>query len=590
MKKMLFATSVAALCLALPAPVGAQDGEGLLVPVGGGYADVYPGIVASLLERNDDGAVNVTVLPTTYSTNAEAITQAEFERNMADAERRRFELEAACQRAAPPQVTCKATIAPIFTRADAEEESNLAYFTDEVDGVFILGGDQTVAMAALVGTPVEAALTRLYAAGRVVGGTSAGGAVLSRVMVGGYSPNFADATSLNQGAADLWNDSERRGLIFGVDKMVVDQHLFQRGRLGRLLEAILRPDAPHIGLGIDGYTGLRIKAGEIVTGVFGLYTAVVLDAATYGAADGVTYAGDAGFLSVRNVLVHLLAPGDFSYDVASRQASLAPPAATLTRTHKVVALPDGAGPLFLTGGLAPESSAWDDFLATTAGDPAPLLVLAAGFPNARPAQRAADKLAKALGGTVATAVLGKDEDVLASTGPYRGIVVLGKEQSLLQPAHLTPVKERWQAGTPLLLDGAAAALAGPVFSAHGEPAEGADAAEMAAQRSFLEGRTAITDGLGLLDVTVEPQILTGNRWGRLFSLAYTHPAHVALAIPADSMLVVTDEGSVVAGANAILSLDLRTATLALGDNTAFVIANGLLDVFAPGDEVRLHNP
>jgi hypothetical protein len=262
----------------------------------------------------------------------------------------------------------------------------------------------------------------------------------------------------------------------------------------------------------------------------------------------------------------------------------------LTRTHEVVALPDGAGPLFLTGGLSPESSAWDEFLASTAGDPAPLLVVAAGFPNARPAQRAAGKLAKTLGGTVETAVLGKGEDVLASTGPYRGIVVLGRDQSLLQPARLAPVKDAWQAGTPLLLDGAAAALAGPVFSAHGETAEGADAAEMAAQRSFLEGRTVITDGLGLLDVTVEPQILTGNRWGRLFSLAYTHPTHVALAIPADSVLMVTDEGPAVAGADAILSLDLRTATLALGDNAAFVIANGLLDVFAPGDEVVLHNP
>jgi len=33
-------------------------------------------------------------------------------------------------------------------------------------------------------------------------------------------------------------------------------------------------------------------------------------------------------------------------------------------------------------------------------------------------------------------------------------------------------------------------------------------------------------------------------------------------------------------------LDLRQATLALGDNQGFVIANGLLDVFAPGDAIE----
>ena len=69
---------------------------------------------------------------------------------------------------------------------------------------------------------------------------------------------------------------------------------------------------------------------------------------------------------------------------------------------------------------------------------------------------------------------------------------------MLQPQRLAAVKEG--------LAGWHAAVAGrwgghdrgPVFSAHGPPPEDADAAEIAIQRSFLAGRTVITDGMALL--------------------------------------------------------------------------------------------
>lgn len=565
-----------------------QDGEaGLLLPVGGGYADVYPGIVAAFLEAAVDGAVNITVLPATYSTNAGSITAAEREVNLGDAERRRFEIEEACKRAAGDDLTCTARIAPIFTRADAEDPENLAFFDAGTDAVFILGGDQGVAMAVLANTPVEDALVALHERGGVIAGTSAGGAVQSRAMIAGYSRNFAAGNAFDRGAADLWNDDERRGLIAGIEGAILDQHFFQRGRLGRLTEAIVRPDAPHVGIGVDAYTGLRVENGTVLTGVFGLYTVAVLDAATYGAAESVRYVGDRETISVRNLLVHLLAPGDSSYDLAARRHSLDDPAETLTRTFDALALPAGAGALLLTGGLVPDSPVWERFLTLTGEDEAPLLVVAAGYPNERPAQRAADKVGKQLGGAYESAVLSKTgDDALAIDGDYRGIVVLARDQSLLQPARLAAIKDAWRAGVPLLLDGAAATLAGPLFSAHGPTPEDTDAAEIATQRSFLEGRTVITDGLALLDIALEPALLADNRWGRLFSLAFTNPASVILGVADNSALLMTEEGASVIGENVVLSLDLRDAALGYGDNRAFVIANGLIDVFAPGDEVR----
>lgn len=93
----------------------------------------------------------------------------------------------------------------------------------------------------------------------------------------------------------------------------------------------------------------------------------------------------------------------------------------------------------------------------------------------------------------------------------------------------------------------------------------------------------ITPALGLLDITVEPRVLADNRWGRLFALAYTQPTTVAFGIADNAALMITTDGATVVGDNVVVGLDLRLATLALGSNQAFVIANGLLDVFAPGD-------
>ncbi len=587
MKRLLLIALIMLTTLLTGVTARAQPDGGLLVPVGGGYADVYPGIVAAFLEAAVDGTVNITVLPTTYATNAESITAAEREVNLRDAERRRFEIEEACKRAAGDDVTCTARIAPIFTRADAEDPENLDFFDASTSAVFILGGDQGAAMQALANTPVEEALAAVHARGGVIAGTSAGGAVQSIAMIADYSRNFAAGNALDRGAADLWNDDERRGLSVGVEGAILDQHFFQRGRLGRLAEAILRPDAPHLGIGVDAYTGLRIENGATLTGVFGLYTVAVLDAATYGAADAVHYVGDRETVSARNLLVHLLAPGDFSYDLATRRPSLAAPAAVVTRTLDALALPAGAGPLLLTGGLAADSAVWEHFLTLTGEDDAPLLIVAAGYPNDRPAQRAADKVGAHLGGAYDSVVVSKRGAApLAIDKSYRGIVVLARDQSLLQPARLAAIKAAWLDGVPLLLDGAAAALAGPVFSAHGPTPEEADAAEIATQRSFLEGRTVITDGLTLLDIMVEPAFLADNRWGRLFSLAYTNPARVAFGVADDSALAITGDGASVIGDNVVVSLDLRDAALDYGDNRAFAIANGIVDIFAPGDDVR----
>lgn len=579
---LFFSWSVKVPPMVMPQP---QAREGLLVPVGGGYSDVYPGIVAAFLERAEQGHVRIVVLPSSYSSNAREITLGERETNLRDAEQRRFEVEEACKRAAPARVTCTAVIAPVFVRAEAEDPELAALF-DDATGVFILGGDQGVAMEVLASTAVEQSLADLYRRGGVIAGTSAGGAVQSRAMIADYARNFAAGNSLAAESAELWND-ERRGLEFGVQDAVLDQHFFQRGRLGRLLSTITRPDAPHIGVGVDAYTGLRIEAGRTLTDVFGLYTVAVLDADAFDAAGTAEQVGERGVLSLRNVLVHLLAPGGSGYDLATRAHTLAPPPEELKRTFSGLALPPGAGTLLLGGNLAPEPGpVWERFRELTAGRTGPFLVVAAGFPNDRPAQRAAEKVAKLLGGATSVEVVSSKKDAaLVLDDEYAGIVVIGRDQSLIVPERLAAVRTGWLAGTPVLLDNAAAAAAGVIYSAHEPTPEEGEEAELAAQRSFLRGRTVLADGLGLVSITVEPQLLKNNRWGRLFSLAYNRPELLTLGLADDAAVEIGANGGSVIGDNSVVVLDFRHATLDWGANDAFVVANGMLDVFAPGDDL-----
>jgi cyanophycinase-like exopeptidase len=182
-------------------------------------------------------------------------------------------------------------------------------------------------------------------------------------------------------------------------------------------------------------------------------------------------------------------------------------------------------------------------------------------------------------------VSSKKDAALVLDDEYAGIVVIGRDQSLIVPERLAAVRTGWLAGTPVLLDNAAAAAAGVIYSAHEPTPEEGEEAELAAQRSFLRGRTVLADGLGLVSITVEPQLLKNNRWGRLFSLAYNRPELLTLGLADDAAVEIGANGGSVIGDNSVVVLDFRHATLDWGANDAFVVANGMLDVFAPGDDL-----
>jgi hypothetical protein len=56
--------------IVLPAGVAGQEGAaGPLLPIGGGYSDIYAGFSAAAVANAQDGQVTILVLPTAYSSN-----------------------------------------------------------------------------------------------------------------------------------------------------------------------------------------------------------------------------------------------------------------------------------------------------------------------------------------------------------------------------------------------------------------------------------------------------------------------------------------------------------------------------------------
>jgi hypothetical protein len=195
---------------------------------------------------------------------------------------------------------------------------------------------------------------------------------------------------------------------------------------------------------------------------------------------------------------------------------------------------------------------------------------------------------------VETIVLLLDEDASveipagASTS-YGGLLVIAPDQSVLTAEALRPVKAAWASGKPLLLDNAAVALAGTFFSAQGAIPESTDDEPFAdidyIQGAFIDGNTNIQPGLSLLEVMVEPRVLADYRVGRMVALGYAHPEMLVIGLNDGAALEINPTGATVLGTNGVFVLDLRNATLDKGTNDGYAIANGLLDVFAPGEVV-----
>jgi len=589
--KLRLLTLIVLLSLLL-GPMGktsAQSSPGLLLPIGAGYTDTY-GVMGQYAVDNAKGdVVHILILATPYSTNSDHISSGERAQNLKDAEERRIQTQGACERNLPEgsTLTCKVELLPIFTQEDANDPENLKYFSDDVSMIFILGGDQETGIGAIINSPVEARINELHDNGTILAGTSAGAAMLSKVMIADLSMGYGVDDGLFAGAVEIWNSPDKRGFEFSIQNAVVDQHFFQRARMGRLLNAIAQPNIPNVGVGVDAYTGI-VSDNELLSDVFGLYVVAILDAETYHAADNVKYVtinpNRPPIMSFRNVVYHLLAQGDVTYDLKTLTSSLANPAPTLERNFDSLQIPAGAGTLILSGDLIDnlENSAVLNEFKAIAGEN--IFIVASGYPSGRSAETAIKKYTEALGMDVQS-VFVQDQPIEIPEGTS-AILVIGKDQSKVKTEALAPLKDFWLAGNPVMADNAAMPVFGAFYAPHEPTPDDAEREELATQKSFWQGRTKIAEGLGWVNITLEPQIIADKRFGRLTSLAYNHPELVAFGLNKDTAMLFDAQGAHVIGDNGVFAFDFRKATLQIGANDGFTVANAMLDVFVPGDIVQ----
>lgn len=121
---------------------------------------------------------------------------------------------------------------------------------EAADFIWFPGGDQSRLLQAVNDAGVGDAIRARYWAGAVVGGTSAGAAVMSpRMIVGGET---ADLTVVRGGSVEMVDG-------FGLlPETIVDQHFLVRRRFNRLLSAVVeRPDL--VGIGIDERTAIVVS-------------------------------------------------------------------------------------------------------------------------------------------------------------------------------------------------------------------------------------------------------------------------------------------------------------------------------------------
>jgi cyanophycinase-like exopeptidase len=572
--------------------------EPLLMPNGSGYSEILPDFSLEASKHHHSGYVNILLFPVTLASNAETITEQERRQLVISAENLSQELEAICQQVALSFMTCQVEVVPIFTRQDALNNQNLKYFDNDLSAIFIPDGNPDIAMQIIGGTLIEGALVRAYQQNVVIGGTGGGGSLLSAVMLKGFNPGFGPSSALHFNAVSVWGNAEQHGFLFGIQDAILDTYFFQDGNIARLLNAISTPGTPHIGVGVDSGSGASTPLGNHIESVYGRTGVMVLDSATYHSYDSVRYlgCGDTGtailpctpILSLRNVLVHMLAPGDFQYDFASKEHSLEAPPPQIERTFSSIQLPRGAGTLILSGGIGPvpdTNLVLKRFVEVSGGAEGDFLIVTAGYPTEVEAQAVSQRLAAAMGVFADSLNITKDNPVADLAGTYDGILVTSNDPSQISPELLSPIIDQWKQGTTLLLDDAAATLAGEKYASKSPPPGGQAYQDISASRSFLLGNVTIANGLRLLPVQIETQLMDSNRWGRFFSLAYNAPKLMVLGLSLDSGIEVNAEKALVLGDNALITLDFGEANLAQGENQAFVFANGLIDVFAPGETI-----
>src|SRR5215212_8096302 len=174
----------------------------------------------------------------------------------------------------------------------------------QATALYFTGGDQLHITALLGGTEMQKLIHERHERGLVIGGASAGAAMMSHSMIiggGGEENPRVEAVRIGPGM----------DLLVGA---MIDTHFSQRGRHGRLLTAVAHYPQD-LGLGIDENTALVVNKNEFEVVGEGAVTVIDAGAMSY---TNLPDAEECDGLALYGVTVHVL-PAGYKFDLADRK-------------------------------------------------------------------------------------------------------------------------------------------------------------------------------------------------------------------------------------------------------------------------------
>ncbi|NEP17913.1 MAG: cyanophycinase [Leptolyngbya sp. SIO4C1] len=189
------------------------------------------------------------------------------------------------------------------TREDTERES-VRENVQQATGIFFAGGSQQRIIDIIKDTELDRQLHQRCSEGVIIAGTSAGAAIMpDRMIEAGDSDTNPRPETVEMGPG--------LGFLPGI---VVDQHFTQRGRLGRLLTAlVMQPSA--LGIGIDENTAILVEGSEFEVIGTGAVTVIDETDSSYNNLDQLLHDED---LAIFGVKLHIL-PNGYRFNLTTRK-------------------------------------------------------------------------------------------------------------------------------------------------------------------------------------------------------------------------------------------------------------------------------
>lgn len=194
----------------------------------------------------------------------------------------------------------------VDTRCKEDAYSSIALQNiEKATGVFFTGGDQAKIVDTIKDTDLDAAIHRRFAEGMIVAGTSAGAAIMPDMMI------FEGDSETNP-RMEIVKMSPGMGFLPGV---IIDQHFLQRGRMGRLITALIQQKQAVLGFGIDENTAILVIGNKVQVIGEGAVTIIDESDVTHSNIDNIL---KDEALAICNAKLHIL-PKGYEFDLETRK-------------------------------------------------------------------------------------------------------------------------------------------------------------------------------------------------------------------------------------------------------------------------------